>query len=142
MTGLSLNAHDKQALARIEDALASADPDFAARLSAFSRLADAGAMPERERIRGDKPGAVPRAVRTLSAGGQGSRGLIRWIAVAMWVSISLALISIAIVLGHAGPHTGCPLWQTAVCARPATHPAPPGRSDQRNRPSSPAAHGG
>ncbi|MGH3165906.1 MAG: DUF3040 domain-containing protein [Trebonia sp.] len=136
---MSLNAHDKQALARIEDALASADPQFAARLSAFSRLADAGVMPERERIRGDRLRAVAGAILAMGTGGRETRGLIRWIAVAMWVSISLALISIAIVLGHAGPQTGCPVWQTAACARPSTHSAPPAHSAQRSRPSSAAA---
>jgi hypothetical protein len=116
VTRLSLSAHDRQALDRIEEALASADPPFAARLSAFSQLADGTVMPERERLSGRG-----------RAGGRGKHGLILWVVVLMWVSISLALILVAIALSSTAPQSGCTAGQTSACVRRAVPSAPSSR---------------
>ena len=106
MTVLSLNAHDRQVLALIEEELAGADPRFAAKLSAFSRLTE-GAMPERERIRGRRrrpvgaPSAGGPSVCGLRPGRQASYKFVYWIAVAMALSVSLAMIYFALISGHA-----------------------------------------
>lgn len=108
---MSLNAHDRQVLALIEEELAGADPRFAAKLSAFSRLAE-GAMPERERIRGRRrrpvgapsvgaPSPAGPSVCGLRPGRQASYKFIYWIAVAMALSVSLAMIYFALISGHA-----------------------------------------
>jgi hypothetical protein len=103
---LSLNAHDRQVLALIEEELAGADPRFAAKLSAFSRLTE-GTMPEREQIRGrrrpsaDRPSANPSSICGLPPGRQASYKLFYWIAVAMALSVSLAIIYFALISGHA-----------------------------------------
>lgn len=129
---MSLNAKDRQALALIEKALADGDPPFATKLAAFSRLAD-GEMPDRERIRGDRRRAVGRTVLGLRASWPGTHDLMHWIAVAIWVPLSLALISAGIGLSGTGAGTACPEWPPAVCVRRAAPSPPPAPSGQRGR---------
>ena len=133
---MSLNAHDRQALAQIEETLSAADPRFAAELSAFSRLVDGGSMPESERIRGVRLPAVYRRTRRPGASRPGTHRLLSWIVVALWLSIALALISAAIVLGGKGPKTECTEWQVGVCSKGTGHSAPPGPSGQSGHVSS------
>lgn len=98
---LSLNAHDRQVLALIEEELAGADPRFVAKLSAFSRLAE-GAMPERERIRvRRRPYVEGPSICGLPPGRQASYKVFYLIAVAMALTVSLAMISFALISGHA-----------------------------------------
>jgi hypothetical protein len=129
---VSLNAHDKQALAQIEEALADTDPQFTARLSAFSRLAADEAMPERERIRGDRQHAIGSALCRLRPGQPGARRLMYyWTAVAMAVAITLAVICAALVSGHAGSGGACTERQGLVCVRQAAPSAPPAPSGRK-----------
>lgn len=127
MTALSLNAHDRHELSLIEEALAGTDPRFAAKLSAFSRLANGEAMPERERIRAGRQHPAGRAVRGLRPG---QPGTLRWISVAVWLLISIALLSTALALGDTGTSAPCARWQGLVCTRQRTPRVPrvrPGR---------------
>lgn len=124
MSGLSLNAHDRQALAQIEEELGGDDPKFAARLSAFSRLADGEAMPERERIREARRPVMSPALCGLHPGQPGARKLMYWAAVAMAVAVTLAVISFALVSGHSGTKGACTGWQAGACARQAAPSAP------------------
>lgn len=128
---MSLNGHDRQALAKIEETLACTDPQFAARLSAFARLADEGAMPEREQITGDRRRGTGSAQRSLRRGQPGARRLMYWIAVAMAVAITLAVICAVLVSGHPGSTGACTEWQALACTRPAAPlaaPAPAGQN--------------
>lgn len=130
MIKVSLNAHDRQALAQIEEALACTDPKFTARLSAFSRLADGGEMPERERIRGGRQRGTGSALCGPRPVQPGAHRLMYWIAVAVAVAITLAVISAALVSGQAGTKGACAQWQGLTCVRravPATPPAPAGQ---------------
>ncbi|HEY5019320.1 MAG TPA: DUF3040 domain-containing protein [Streptosporangiaceae bacterium] len=127
---MSLNGHDRQALAKIEETLADTDPQFAARLSAFARLADGGAMPERERIRRDRQRGTGSALCGLRPGQPGARRLMYWIAVAMAVAITLAVISAALASGHGGTKGACAEWQGLACARQAAPSAPPAPAGQ------------
>jgi DUF3040 family protein len=112
---MSLNAHDKHALDKIEERLADTDPRFAARLSAFSRLADGSTMPERERIR-------PGPKRTF-----GRSGRLAWATVAGWLVISLGLIAVALIASHTDG--GCKQGQAASCASRDANPALPNLRD-------------
>jgi hypothetical protein len=130
---VSLNAHDRHALARIEEELAESDPRFAARLSAFARLADGGAMPERERIRESRQSVARRVLRgPCSPGCPGARRPMYWIAVAMALAVTLAVISAALVSGNTGAKGACAEWQGLVCTRQAapSAPAPAGQEDR------------
>ena len=131
---VSLNAHDRHALDLIEEELAGSDPQFAARMSAFSRLADGGTMPERERIRTGRRCAF----RPNGCGHcPGSRGTSRWLtlaAVAVWLAVSGGLLAVALVASHIGAGAPCAQWQAAVCTSrvaPHSHPVQRAHSPAR-----------
>lgn len=115
---MSLNAHDREALSQIEEALSAADPKLAAKLSGFSRLTDGEAMPERERITGlRRQRAIMRAVRGLCPGRPGQHGRTYWIPVTVWLVVSLVLFSVALILSHTGAaRAACKEPQPLVCA--------------------------
>lgn len=121
---VSLNAHDRRALDLIEEELAGSDPRFAAKLSAFTRLTEGGEMPARERIRSGR-----RRVRALRGLRPGTHGRPRWslyrTMLAVWLSISLALILIALGLSHAGTTAACSQWRGLVCVSRTAPSAPP-----------------
>jgi hypothetical protein len=129
---VSLNAHDRQALAQIAEALASTDPRFAATMSALSRLAVGGAMPERERI-SEPERPVMRPVLGLRPGQPGARRWTYWIAVAMAVAVTLAMISTALVRGSTGGSGACAQWEGLACVRQAAHSTPPAPSGRGAR---------
>jgi hypothetical protein len=127
VSGLSLNAHDRQALARIEEALAGADPQLAAKLSSFSRLVDDGEMPERERIR-----QARRSVMSPADGGRrlrqpGAYRVVYWVAMAVAMCLTLAGVSFALASGHPNSKGACAGWQVGTCAKQA---APSGSKGQ------------
>lgn len=112
---MSLNSRDRQTLSQIEEDLAWSDPRFAARLSAFSRMANGEGMPARERIR--------QRIGPFSGG----RWWLRWTGGAwiVWLVISMALLTVAIVLSHSGPAYGCAQWQGLSCTQRSAPTAPP-----------------
>lgn len=133
VTTLSLNARDREALSLIEEALSATDPRLAAKLSAFARLADGEAMPERERIAAGRWCAIGRRLRDLCPG-LGLPGRMSWIPVAVWLCVSVVLFSVALVLSHANPHAVCAQWQGVVCVDRAATPVPPAPSDHQGHP--------
>jgi Protein of unknown function (DUF3040) len=134
VSGLSLNAHDRHALAQIEEALADADPKFAAKLSSFARLADAGSMPERERIGEARRPVFGSSICGMRPGQPGAHKLIYLIIVATAVALTVAMISFALV-SHPSGKGGCAGWQTAACAKQATTTAPAHSGQQGYLPS-------
>ncbi|MGH3170963.1 MAG: DUF3040 domain-containing protein [Trebonia sp.] len=128
---MSLNAHDRRALARIEATLADHDPRFAASLSAFSRLAD-GAMPELERIRENRPPLMQTTRRGPKAGESGTHERMHWLGVVIGLSILLALIAAAIVFNHSEGTPGC-ARQAAVCAGRSMQWTPATPADRKGR---------
>ncbi|MGH3282091.1 MAG: DUF3040 domain-containing protein [Trebonia sp.] len=130
---MSLNAHDRHALAQIEEDLVGGDPKFAAKLSGFSRLADGEEMPESERIRQARRHVVGPALRGLRPGRPGAPRLMYWIAVAMAVALTLAVICFALVLGNTGGKAACTGWQVGACARRSAPSAPAVPSGHKDR---------
>jgi hypothetical protein len=134
---VSLSAHDKEALDLIAEGLAGSDPRFAAKLSAFSRLTDGGEMPVREQI---QAAGRPSAFRgpLLRASGPARRTRPRQtfyrVTVAVWLLISVAMVSVALVFSHSGT-TACARGQDSGCASRSAPSAP-------SAPSVPAAQQG
>jgi len=123
---VSLSAHDKEALDLIEEGLGATDPRFAALLSAFSQLTDGGEMPARERIRGaGRPSAFRGLLYRDSRPGRHtrSRQTFYWVTVAVWLLISAAMVSVALVLSHSGP-AACARGQGTGCASRSAPSAP------------------
>lgn len=134
MTTLSLNAHDREALSLIEEALSVADPQLAAKLSAFNRMADGEAMPARERIAANRRRTFGLAARVLRRGRPGTPGRVWLIPLAVWLVVSLVLFSVALVLSRSGTRASCAEWQGFVCVKSAASPVPPGPSGHRGGP--------
>lgn len=114
MTTMGLSGRDRHALSLIEEDLASSDPRFAARLTAFAGLAGGEEAPARERIQ-------RRRIRLRFR----SRRCLRWTAGLAWLAISMALIAAALVLNHTRPASACTRWQGLACTQQAMPPAPP-----------------
>jgi hypothetical protein len=123
---VSLSAHDKEALDLIEEGLAGSDPRFAAKLSAFSQLTDGGEMPARERIRAaGRPAAFRGLLFRDSRPGRRTRPRrpLYWVTVAVWLSISVTMIAVALVLSHSSAAT-CARGQGTGCANRSAPSAP------------------
>jgi hypothetical protein len=114
---VSLNAKDRQALESIEARLAGSDPKLASMLDAFTRLTVGEEMPGPERIHRGSAHSM-RIWRTLRLPRIRLLGWSRWprawLLLWLWLAVSLALITVAVVLsrGHpgtcAGPRPECP----------------------------------
>jgi hypothetical protein len=103
---VSLSARDRQALESIETGLSGSDPKLASMLHAFSRLTAGEDMPEPESAHRN----VVRAMRIWRTLRVPHRLLLRWsrwhrarLLVCLWLAISLALITVAVVLSRASP---------------------------------------
>jgi hypothetical protein len=101
---MSLSAWEQQALDSIKDGLAGSDPQLAAMLTTFARLASAEDMPVRE---------------TIAAGSQRKPRNLQWIMLALWFVITAALITIAVVLSHGGGQGTCTGAWPAACSHSA-----------------------
>ena len=116
---MSLSAWEQQALDSIEDELAGADPELASLLATFARLASGEEMPVREKIRKQslRRGNVRRPARGLLP----RLGLQQTIPL-LWLTVTIALIAIALVLNRDsrnGPCRGS--WRVACTQQAPVH---------------------
>jgi hypothetical protein len=128
---VSLSAWERQALDSIKDELAGSDPELAALLTAFTRLASGKAMPARERIRSGSRRTTrrrwwpPRHCCPASERPHSARKLrfldLRWALLLSWLLVTVALIVVALVLSHGGtPATeSCPGSWLTICTHAA-----------------------
>jgi Protein of unknown function (DUF3040) len=98
---MSISEQEQQALEAIGEGLARSAPKLASMLSIFSRLTAGETMPAREPARYPGPGA---AASRRAGGGHLVRGVRRW----AWLVAVLALIALALVLGHGTASGTCP----------------------------------
>ena len=84
------------ALESIETGLGDADPALASLLATFSRLTSSEDMPARERIRTPLRHPPRRSRRPRR------RAPRSWSAPLAWLVVSVALITVAVVLSHGG----------------------------------------
>jgi hypothetical protein len=130
---MSLNAREQQALDSIKNGLAGSDPELAALLSAFTRLASGEEMPGREKVpalsrwtvrrsrRGRRRSGVRRTYRRL--------GFLRAALLLSWVLTTAALIAVALTLSTGGDHGTCTETVAMACGAPdpGRSPASPSR---------------
>ena len=135
---MSLSAWEQQALDFIEDELAGADPKLASLLATFARLASGEEMPVREEIRKQslRRGNVRRPARRLLP----RLGLQRTFLL-LWLTVTIVLIAIALVLDHDSRNGPCRGSWGVVCTqqepvhspRPAAHKTSAGQVGARHR---------
>jgi hypothetical protein len=131
---MSLNAREQQALDSIKSGLAGSDPELAALLSAFTRLASGEEMPDREKVPARSRWALRRSLRGRRRSGVRSRwqrlGFLRAALLLSWVLTTAALIAVAVILSTGGGHGTCTETVAMVCSGPAPghSPASPSRS--------------
>jgi len=121
---MSLSTQEQQALDLIKDRLTSSDSGLAALLSTFSRLTVAEEMPARESIRPGSPEAAGCAGRDRRhphrrcryPKQQQQRPVHQWAAPALWLAITLSLISVALVLSRNGSPAKCAAPLAMVCS--------------------------
>jgi hypothetical protein len=120
---VSLSAWEQQALESIKNGLAGSDPELAALLSAFNRLASGEEMPDREKTRAGSRRAFRRLrCARWRAGLRRARqrlGVPGTILLLLWLLTTAALIAVAIALGAVGNGGACTETAAMICAGPA-----------------------
>ncbi len=131
---MSLSAWEQQALDSINNGLAGSDPELAALLSAFTRLASGEDMPDREKIRAGPRRALRRLRRARwrsSVRRMCQRLGIQRAALLLWLLATAAMIAVALALNAGGDHAACVESLATVCAGPAPGHSPGSSSDNR-----------
>jgi hypothetical protein len=123
---MSLYAWEQQALDSIRDGLTDSDPELAALLSAFTRLASGEDMPDTEKVH---PGwralrRFRRARWRATFRGVCQRLGFQRVAVLLWLLTTVALIAVALALNEGGGHAPCVGWMAAACTSPAPEHGP------------------
>jgi len=119
---MSLSAWEQQALESIKDGLAGSDPDLAALLFAFTRMASGEEMPDREKIRAGTRRArrLRRTARRRFSvrrvmGGVCRRLDIGRAALLLWLLMTAALLAVALALNGSGEHGACAETAGMIC---------------------------
>jgi Protein of unknown function (DUF3040) len=125
---MSLSAWEQQTLDSIKDGLVGSDPQLAALLTTFTRLASGEEMPVREEIPVGSPRPRPRPGRRRRTGtrrrSRPVAGYVRlqWVMLIVFLVTTVAMITVALVLGRGGGQGTCTgVWPT-MCS---SH-SPPG----------------
>jgi hypothetical protein len=122
---MSLSAWEQQTLDSIKDGLAGSDPQLAALLITFTRLASAEEMPVQETIRAGSRRALRwplRKSRHRRRDGRGrsrpmlGRVKLQWALLMLWLVITVAMITVALVLSRSGGQAACTGSWPPVCS--------------------------
>jgi len=132
---MSPDAWEQRALDSIKDGLAGSDPQLAALLTTFTRLASGEEMPVREELRARPPRAIRRSrrqrrhSRRRPARGSSRRLGVERVALLLWLLITVGLITTAVTLSRSGSQSACIERWPGICAEAApahSSPAPIG----------------
>jgi hypothetical protein len=129
---MSLSAWEQQALDSIKDGLAGSDPELAALLSAFTRLASGEEMPDREKVRAGSRRALRRLRRARwrpSARRVWQRLGIQRAVLLLWLLTTAAVIAVALALNAGGDHGTCTGTVATICVDKAPQHSPGSPSD-------------
>jgi Protein of unknown function (DUF3040) len=103
---MSLSAWEQQTLDSIKDGLVGSDPQLAALLTTFTRLASGEEMPAREEIPAGSRRAIPRPRRKPRHRRFGYPSL-QWVMLLLFLVITGAVIAVAVILNHGGGQGTC-----------------------------------
>jgi hypothetical protein len=119
---MSLSAWEKQALDSIKNGLTGSDPELAALISTFNRLASDAEMPDREKIQAGSRRALRRlqCARWRARLHRASLRLgFRRPALLLWLLTTVVLIAaVAVAVNVGGGHTTCPETAVMICTGP------------------------
>ena len=127
ISAMSLNAWEQQALDSIKDGLTGSDPELAALLSAFTRLASGEDMPDREKTRAGSRRSLRRLRRARMRANVRrvwQRLCFQRAALLLCLLTSAALIAVALALPAGGDHATCAETWAMVCTGPAPAHSP------------------
>jgi hypothetical protein len=125
VVAMSLSAREQQALGRIEDRLAAADPKLASLLATFTELASGDEMPVREKIRAGWRRASWRRrrqhrsrdrVRRLARSVPGRRGW-QWVMLMLGLATVVAVTAVALIVNRGGPRGVCRASWAVACVQ-------------------------
>jgi len=113
---MSLSAWEQQALDSIEDELAGSDPKLASLLATFARHASGEELPVREKIPNLalRRGNVRRPARRLFP-----RLSLQQTMLLLWLTVTIVLIAIALVLNRDSRNGPCPESWAVACTQQA-----------------------
>jgi hypothetical protein len=122
---MSLSGWEQQALDSIKDRLADSDPQLAALLTAFTKLASGEQMPAREKIRASSRWAIRRRSGPHRNPGKVDRYACRIqrclslqaAVVLLWLLVTAAVIGVALILSHGEGQAACTGTWVTFCAR-------------------------
>jgi len=114
---MSLSAWEQQTLDSIKDGLTGSDPQLAALLITFARLASDEEMPVQEDIPDGSRRTIGRSRRTprhrCGAGGcqrsrpRPERVRVQWVVMLVWLLVTVTMISVAVVMTRGGSQGAC-----------------------------------
>jgi len=111
---MSLSAWEQQTLDSIKDGLAGSDPQLAALLTTFTRLASDEEMPVQEEIRAGSGRTIRRSRRHRCRAGRCPRSRpmpervrLQWAVMLVWLVITVAMITVAVVMTRGGSQGAC-----------------------------------
>jgi len=125
VTMMSISPKEQQALASMEDGLASTDPKLASLLATFARLASDEEMPVREKIRATRHRAARRPHRHQSQRRGHARRDARRLCLRLgwpqtmlllWLAVTIALVAVALILNRDSRNGPCTESRPLVCA--------------------------
>jgi hypothetical protein len=129
---MSISEQEQQALKSIEDDLAGAGPELAAKLGIFERLASGEEMPSRERLRRPARAPAVRAPAARPPEPDSSPGSVRVAQILrrrvtwrlLWLVLTVALLALALTFSHGTRKNVCTVSWTAACR--VAHASAPG----------------
>jgi hypothetical protein len=134
---MSPDAWEQRALDSIKDGLAGSDPQLAALLGTFTRLASGEEMPLREELPERPLRAIRRSRRKRGRSRRRPAGRFRQrlgverIALLLWLLITVGLITTAVTLSRSGSHSACVARWPGICADAApAHNSPTPMGDR------------
>ena len=126
---MSLSAWEQQTLDSIKDGLVGSDPQLAALLTTFTRLASGEEMPVQEEILGGSQRTTPRPPRKprhrRRAGARRRsrpmhrRVFLQWVMLLLLLVVTVVVITVALVLGHGGSQGTCKGSWPTICSHSA-----------------------
>jgi hypothetical protein len=118
---MSLSAREQQTLDSIKDGLVGSDPQLAALLSTFTRLASGEEMPVQEDIAVGSPRPRPRPGRRRAGTRRRSRPVagsvrLQWIMLIVFLVTTVAMVTVALVLSRGGSQGTCTGSWPTMCS--------------------------